>query len=176
MINHTYVVSREEADYEPAIVSRDCNSRIPSTTRKREIMYRARVHSDDDLDSADFWYSSSGFPSRPDPLLPRGGGGGGSRGEDKRQGGSPPLRARAEMTSGLRVLHRIFKCSYGAYVLPPRGVSDCIAIFSRRNPRGRRGRPRRDDSRGRKRFRREVSPSASHAVLDSNAVAAFYGR
>lgn len=30
------------------------------------------------------------------------------------------------------MLHRIFKCSYGAYVLPPRGVSDCIAIFSRR--------------------------------------------
>lgn len=43
VINHTYVVSREEADYEPGIVSRDCNSRIPSTTRKREITYRARV-------------------------------------------------------------------------------------------------------------------------------------
>lgn len=167
MINHTYVVSREEADYDPAIVSRDCNSRIPSTTRKRDYVSRTQTTISIPLTSG-----IRPLVSHLDPIpsFP-----GGKRGEDERQGDSPPLRARAEMTSGLGVLPRIFKCSYGAYVLPPRGVSDCIAIFSRRI--------RADDEDVRvATIRADVSDSAARfrlpscAVLDSNAVAAFYGR
>jgi len=56
-------------------------------------------------------------------------------------------------------LWRIFKCSYGVYVLPPRGISDCIGIFSRhiraRSHPDDEDVPRHDDLRRRKRFRRE---------------------